>query len=283
MIIGALYRPPSSSVQVFFEDFLSYIGFLLSLLSSFVVSGDFNIHVDSASSVVSEFKSVIDACCMTQYIDFPTHLHGHTLDLLLAPTEFSAISDVHGSCFISDHKIISCLVDFPCVENHHDKIVTFRQYHKINVDRLREDLAASAFVAHPSDDIDTLYEQYVSSLSDLLDIHAPLKTRRLTKPAPGWITNEFRTTKCMRRQYERTWRRDKTPLNRARLRQQINRCNHLLNKNKKNYYQELIKENSGDGNKLWQVLSKVLGKSRVSILPSCTDEKSLANRFGTFL
>ena len=114
--------------------------------------GDFNIHVDSASPSVSEFKSVIDACFLTQYIDFPTHLHGHTLDLLLAPTEFSGISEVHGSCFISDHKIISCSVDFLCVSKHHDKIVTFRQYHKINVERLREDLAASAFVAHPSDD-----------------------------------------------------------------------------------------------------------------------------------
>ena len=78
LIIGALYRPPSSSVQVFFEVFLSYIGFLSSLSSSFVVCGEFNIHVDSASSVVSEFKSVIDACCMTQYINFPTHLYGHT-------------------------------------------------------------------------------------------------------------------------------------------------------------------------------------------------------------
>ena len=151
---------------------------------------------------MSEFKSVIDACCLTQYIEFPTHLHGHTLDLLLAPTEFSAISEVHGSCFISDHKIISCLVDFPSVANHHDKVVTFHQYHKINVDRLKEDPAASAFVANLSDDIDTLYEQYVYSLLDLLDIHAPLKTRRLAKPAPGWITNEFRTAKCLPRQYE---------------------------------------------------------------------------------
>ena len=60
------------------------------------------------SPTVSEFKSVMDSCCLSQYIDFPTHLHGHTLDLLMAPSEFSAISDVKGSGFISDHKIISC-------------------------------------------------------------------------------------------------------------------------------------------------------------------------------
>ena len=68
--------------------------FLSSLSSSFVICGDFNIHVDAMSPTVSEFKSVIDSCCMTQYIDFPTHLQGHTLDLLMAPVSFSAISDV---------------------------------------------------------------------------------------------------------------------------------------------------------------------------------------------
>ena len=99
LIIDALYIPPASSVQVFLEDLLTYISFL----SSFVVYGDFNIHLDSASPLVSEFKSVIDACCLTQFIEFPTHLHGHILDSLLAPMEFSAISEVHGSCFISDH------------------------------------------------------------------------------------------------------------------------------------------------------------------------------------
>ena len=104
---------------MFLEDLLSYIVFLSSLSSSFVVCGDFNIHVDSVSPLVSEFKSVVDACNLTQYVDFPTHLHGdrHALDLLLAPTEFSSISEVHGACFISDQKIVSCLVDFPSVAN----------------------------------------------------------------------------------------------------------------------------------------------------------------------
>ena len=99
-------------------------------------------------------KLVVRCCHTTQFVCLSVH----------------TISEVHGSCFmISDHKIVSCLVDFPSVANHHQQ--TFCQYHKINVDRLKEDLAASAFVAYPSDDIDTLYEQYVSSLLDLVDMH----------------------------------------------------------------------------------------------------------------
>ena len=77
-----------------------------------MICGDVNFHVDAMSPTVSEFKSVIYSCCLSQYIDFPTHLHGHTLDLLIAPSKFSAISNVKGSGFISDHKIISCGVDF---------------------------------------------------------------------------------------------------------------------------------------------------------------------------
>ena len=88
MILGVLYRPPASSVQVFLEDFLSYIGFLSSLSSSFVVCDDFNIHVDFASPLVSEFKSVIDGCCLTQYIEFATHLLGlRWVYFLLSPAE----------------------------------------------------------------------------------------------------------------------------------------------------------------------------------------------------
>ena len=78
-------------------------------MSIFGFWGECNIHVDAMSATVSEFKSVIDSCCLTQYIDFSTHPQSHTLDLLMAPSKFSdAISDVKGSGFISDHKILSC-------------------------------------------------------------------------------------------------------------------------------------------------------------------------------
>ena len=102
------------------------------------------------------------------------------------------------------------------------KVVMFCQYHKLNIDKFRSDLQAIPFVSSPSDDIGLLHEQYMSCLSGLLDIHTPVKTKKLIKPAPSWITDEYRTAKCMRRQYERAWRRDKSCVNRSRLRRQIN-------------------------------------------------------------
>ena len=92
----------------------------------------------------------------------------------------------------------------------------------------------------------------MSGLSGLVDIHALVKTKQLIKPVPSWITDEYRTAKCMRRQYEHTWRRDKSP------------------------------ENCGDGKKFWQALNRILSWSNATVLPSFDDEKSLANRFGSF-
>ena len=256
--------------------------FLSSLSSSFVICGDFILHVDIMSPTVSEFKSVIDSSCLSQYIDFPTHLHGHTLDLLMAPSRFSAISDVKGSGFISDHKIISCVVDFPSLDTPIQIVVTFRQYHKLNIDKFRSDLLTIPFVSSPSDDIDSLHEQYMSGLSGLLDIHAPVKTKQLIKLAPSWITDEYRTAKCMRRQYERTWRRDKSSENRSCLRRQINRCNHILNRNKGCFYRDLVSKNCGDSKRLWHALNRTLSRSNSTVLPSFDDERSLENRFGSF-
>ena len=120
----------------------------------------------------------------------------------------------------------------------------------------------------------------MSGLSGLLDIHAPVKTKQLIKPVPSWITDEYRTAKCIRRQYERAWRRDKSSVNRSRVQQQINRCNHILNRNKGHFYHNLVSENCGDGKKLWQALNRMLSQSNTTVLPSFVDEKSLANRFG---
>ena len=133
-------------------------------------------------------------------------------------------------------------------------------------------LLAIPFVSSPSDDIDLLHEQYMSGLSGLLDIHAPVKTKQLIKPVPSWITDEYRTAKCMKRQHEHAWRRGKSPENRTHLQWQINRCNHILNKNKGSFYHDLVSENCGDGKKLWQALIRILSWSNVTVLPSFVDK-----------
>ena len=77
------------------------------------------------------------------------------------------------SDYISDHAMIKCKVETPTTTNSQANRVTYRRYHKINMDSLHNDLSNSSFVACPGDTAKKLYDQYTNDLSNLLDKHAP--------------------------------------------------------------------------------------------------------------
>ena len=86
-----IYHPPSTQMTPCEseEDFLSEIDHLLHELSSYpgklVVMGDFNIHVDSPNADgVSQFLDIMQSHRLTQHVQGPFHVKGHTLDLVLS-------------------------------------------------------------------------------------------------------------------------------------------------------------------------------------------------------
>ena len=280
--LASIYRPPQLSSTSFLHDFMSFVSFTSTLPSPTIISGDFNIHMDSSSNISTDFKSLLDSCDLTQYIKFPTHIHGHTLDLLIAPSHFTGINSIQNHGCFSDHFCISCNLDMPSPLKYSDEVITFRQYHKIDVDKFTDDLSKTDFICSPASDIDDLFDQYNECLASVLDKHAPKKTKRLSKPAPPWITDSYREAKCTRRQYERVWRRNKSFTNRSRLRRQANKCNYIINKEKSQYYSHIITQNSGDSKKVWRELNNVLHRKAESILPDDNNNKSLADKFSTF-
>jgi len=120
----------------------------------------------------------------------------------------------------------------------------FRRYHIIDRDQIGCDLLNAAFISSPSNTTSDLYAQYISNLSYVLDKHAPLKTKCLTKPKPVWITQQYREVKQFRSQAERTWRKNPSPFNRSKLRRRISKYNAIINKAKGNFY------NSDDSKRL---------------------------------
>ena len=224
--IACVYRPPGSCSDEFFDQFLNLFEYLSSVSSSFFMCGDFNIHVDTTSSDSTKFLSCLDSCNITQHVRTPTHLHGHIL--VLTPTEPTVVSNVRVGGFFSDHTVVHGQLDLLSPSAPKSNTVTFRRYHKINMQSLLCDLANCPFVASPGSTVSALYEQYIRDLSGLLDKHAPMVTRTFTKGAVGWLSDTYLQAKAVRRQFERFWRKDKSPLNRARLHKQIARCNTLL-------------------------------------------------------
>lgn len=68
---------------------------------------DFNLHIRDDSNAVSDFNNSIIALWLMQHMDFPTHVHGHSLDLVII--EVANVLDLL-SCepgqFVSDHCVV---------------------------------------------------------------------------------------------------------------------------------------------------------------------------------
>ena len=45
--------------------------------------GDFNLHADTSSSDVRQFADILKSFDLDQHVDFPTHIHGPSLDLMI--------------------------------------------------------------------------------------------------------------------------------------------------------------------------------------------------------
>ena len=81
----------------------------------------------------------LDSCDLKQFVNQPTHLLGHTLDLILSPIDQDTIIDVKIGDFVSDHAV-KCSIILPHQAAHTQNKVKYRRYHRINMSDFRSDL-----------------------------------------------------------------------------------------------------------------------------------------------
>ena len=86
--IYIVYRPGHPGTdRAFMKEFGSFLDGLLLVGGNSIICGDFNYWVDDPSSkpFSAEFVELLDLSNFENFVSFPTHLSGHTLDLILAP------------------------------------------------------------------------------------------------------------------------------------------------------------------------------------------------------
>ena len=83
---------------------------------------------------------------------------------------------------------ISFTLNLSTPRSQTDAIVTFRKYHKIDKEKMKTDLLTSELLINPPKETSALYNQYQSTLSGLIDKHAPSQTKHVkAKYIPGWV------------------------------------------------------------------------------------------------
>ena len=121
---------------------------------------------------------------------------------------------------------ITCTLHLPTPRSQLNATVSFCNYHKINKEKMKTDLISSDLISNLSNDSDTLYKQYHTTLTTLILKHAPLHTKHTkVKYIPGWVNDAVIAAKETKRLFERILHRNKSHFNRSQYMQKVHQCN----------------------------------------------------------
>ena len=142
---------------------------------------------------------------LSQHASGPTHLSGHTLDLIITRSSDDIFLASPKTTFsISDHFIIQFPIGFPRPALSCKKL-TFRKLKNIDIAALSADIASSMLCASVHwDNIDALSDCFNKTLTDILDKFGPLKTRTMiNRPKVPWFNDDIKQLKRQRRRLEK--------------------------------------------------------------------------------
>ena len=171
-----VYRPQSDSdnhripMTTCFNDFSDHLETIILCKEPLVIVGDFNIHVDVLSNSDStKFRDLLESFCLQQHVVGPTHIHGHTLDLIITHESDQIVrSTPRVDCFFSDP-----------APSFSTRTLSYRKIRLVNVDSLNDDLANSELCKNSPDDLEEFLLSHNKTLIAVLDKHAPVKTRTI--------------------------------------------------------------------------------------------------------
>jgi len=292
LTIYNVYRPPDSSsyasaFTTFLSDFSAFLTLATTTPHEFLITGDFNIHVNKPSDPhASQFNCLLASHSLQQHVSFPTHIHENTLDLLITPAQTTINPTVSCSpaSSPSDHFLVMTSLNIIPPPPKPVTLRSFRRIASINTEKFIHDIEQSSLITDPPEELDHLVNCYNNTLSTILDNHAPVQTKhiRATHSNP-WFTPALQKLKEVRRKLERKWKLCNSSFNLLCLRKFSNLYHKSILAAKKAYHSNLIETNKLDPRKLWQAVNSILHRNSAKPLPQDPDNpSSISNSFSTF-
>src|SRR2546426_9572079 len=201
----------------------------------------------------------------------------HLTYSLLERTTSNIFTDVTFTCpALSDHSAILSVFSIPSRSRSPRITKLIRNIKKIDTTAFSTDIFSSLYTA-PLSSLNAYILQFTSTLSLLLNKHAPFKT--ITCPSQQrkpFITDDILKEKSKRSKLETIFRRNKTPANKANFRNQARFVTKLITASRRSYFRNLISSCTSQPKKLWSALESLLSRKPPPCLPTFTDPSQLA-------
>jgi hypothetical protein len=134
-----------------------------------LIVGDINIHTDLwSNSTAIKFQSILHLSGLFQHVNGPTHMDGHSLELVIYRKADNVVTDCSVSDLICDHFAVHTFVKAYRPPRPRKKI-TYRELHNINEENFLSDMFALPLFTAKAPDIGDRLIQYNDGLSSLLE------------------------------------------------------------------------------------------------------------------
>ena len=280
----AVYRPPGHVSEQFFSEFATLLETHALTKDRLIICGDFNIHLDKKSEQTStKFIGLLRDFGLVQHTHTPTHLSGHTLDLVITRSDDDFIIDSPktGELF-SDHFDVMFRYKLENVAET-QSFIKVRKLKQIDIESFKNELGGLNRIDYTAHDLDTLLDAYSATLRHALDKVAPLRTKRIkSQTLKPWIDEEVINERKRRRQLERNMIKNRNCASIENYKTQRNRVNALIDKKKIAFFHSSIKDCAGDQKAIYQIIKKLANKPTTAIYPEAPDDGTLANQFSDF-
>ena len=252
-----------------------------------IIVGDFNVWIDiNSNKNAKTLLGLMNAFGLNQLINVPTHNAGHTLDHVYVNEKQIDIKVevLEDKLNVStDHKPI--LLQLPTLGKIDNAFISYRKIKNINIDTFKEEFVDIVekldFV---NSDFDYNFNTFIKYSRELIDKHAPLITRNVSKNVkPKWVDEEFIRSRAKRRKLEKAWQKNKyDKIKRRQYIEQRELCAQMSKRKQQEYYTKLINESNNDQKTLFKIANTILNKKNNRILPNHTNPIDLANEFNNY-
>ena len=267
VLIGVMYRPPTCSLTETVTQCHAILSEVTPIFDNIMITGDVNVNMLKPDNLISE---CFDSYGLAQVVDEPTRVTQTTATLLdpifINSHDMIKAKGIINSDFISDHSLVFCEVSLASSESA-QKMYTYRCFKHFNELAFHEDMRRVSWDdIYYINNIDNKITFLTDNLLSIFNVHAPIRTVRLSRAPAPWLTDALKIILKERDKAFRKYKKDKTIQNWNNYKNLRNFALTSVRREKAAYLKYV---NSQDATTLWKrlKLANVLSRARPE-LPS---------------
>jgi hypothetical protein len=256
MFIILLYKPPRVNDSLLVSTIEEILDKCILESNWFYLIGDFNVDLKVTPNSLSE---VFECYNMTNIIKDATCFKNMSNPTLLDPKVTNnakrLIAHLNKSIGVSDfHNIVCAATRIKC-QKFSPHIVTYRSFKKFCDEKFVEDLNAAPFhVCNIFNDVDDMLWFQSKLLTDVIESHAPLKTKKIKRKQVPYMNGVLRKAINVKAMLRRKFDKFNSDFNWAKYKKQRNYVNALKRTSMQKYFEERCSK-STNARDFWQTIS----------------------------